>query len=99
MKTTDFTANEIAVLKAMHVSMSSNGFDFGFGDDCTKNIEGLSRKSAASVLRGLHKKVRILHDSEYDQIYVEWVKDESDDNDMPRYGADFDEFLSKLLPR
>lgn len=90
MTAADFTAKELAVLRAAHKSMSGNGFDFGFVDDCRP--EGMTATSAGAVLRGLRKKLKLWSDDEYGQLCAHW-------NDcQPDMDADFDTWLAAIKP-
>lgn len=91
MTAADFTANELAVLKAAYHSMNGNGFDFGFVDDCRP--AGMTAISAGAVLRGLRKKLRLWSDDEYGQLCATWK------NGQPDMDADFDTWLAAIKPK
>lgn len=97
MTTANLTAKETAVMQALYTTMQGNGFDFGFRGDVANDeavkAAGMTAKQAGATLRELHKKFKIEHDSETDQIYVCW------NSEAPDYSADFETFVSAIAAR
>lgn len=87
---TEFTYNELALLRAMYVSMKGNGFDFGFADEC--RVEGKTSRQCQATMRELHKKLRFWVDTEFNQLCVDWP------NGQLPYESTFEEWL-EAFPR
>jgi hypothetical protein len=91
MKTaTKFTANELAVLKAMYDSMKANGFDFGIVEEVIP-ASGLPVATGRGTLREVRKKLTLSWDSDKVNGLTQFSPEEELD-----YGLSFEEWLERV---